>query len=329
MDLSEKDTREGIIDPQLRDVSWKEEYIKREVNSVKSDFKTKRYEIHKNTKEKEEGRFIDYILLDSDKSVLAIIEAKRFSADAEKGSIQATTYQKDIESQTGEVVPIFLTNGKKWFLKEKGLPIREISGPFSQSDLHRRMRLSKEKQKLSDIEINPKIVDRSKNIEIVRQILDHIEKGNRKALINMATGTGKTRVSMAIIEALIRARFIQNVLFVVDRISLGRQANDAFDATLREDPRILLNEADEFDLNKRIYVSTVQTLKSKSPQGGFKLQKFSPGFFDIIIFDEAHRSYYDSEKLLFKYFDATGCKNALPPGFNTRMISLKTPSYSS
>ncbi|MBI2047202.1 DEAD/DEAH box helicase family protein, partial [Candidatus Pacearchaeota archaeon] len=198
-DLSEKETREKIIDPWLTgDAGWKEEYIKREVNSVKSDFKIKRYEI-KRGEGKEEGRFIDYVLLDEHKNPLAIIEAKRFSLDAEKGSIQATTYQKDIESQISFTVPIFLTNGQKWFFKEKGYPTREISGPFSQKDLQRRTQLAKERQKLSNIGINPKIVDRSRNVEAVKQILDHLEKGNRKALINMATGTGKTRVSMAII----------------------------------------------------------------------------------------------------------------------------------
>ncbi len=304
MDLSEKETREKIIDPYLEDAGWKEPYIKREVNCVKSNFKTRKYEIHSSKNQKEEGRFIDYVLLDSDSSILAIIEAKRFSLDAEKGSIQATTYQKDIESQTEEVVPIFLTNGRDWHIKEKGLPMRKISGPFSQSDLHRRMRLSKERQRLSGIEINTKIVDRSKNVEIVKQVLDHIEKGNKKALINMATGTGKTRVAMALIEVLIKARYIQNILFVVDRIALGRNAFQAFEAYLREEPRTLLNEFRDFEMNKRVYVSTVQTLKSKNPEGGFKLQKFSPGFFDLIIFDEAHRSYYDPERLLFKYFDA-------------------------
>ncbi len=304
MNLSEKETREKIIDPQLTDdAEWKEEYIKREVNSVKSDFKIKNYEL-KRGEGKEEGRFIDYLLLDEHKSPLAIIEAKRFSIDAEKGTIQATTYQKDIESQIGFAVPIFLTNGQKWFFKERGYPTREISGPFSQKDLQRRTELSKEKKKLSNIGINTKIVNRSRNIEIVKQILDHLEKGNRKALINMATGTGKTRVAMAIIDALIRSRYITNVLFVVDRISLGQQAYRAFDDCLRNEPKTLLNEFHDFEMDKRIYVSTVQTLKSKKRGGGFKLQDFSPSFFDLIIFDEAHRSYYDQEKLLFKYFDA-------------------------
>ena len=304
MDLSEKETREKIIDPWLiEDAGWKEEYIKREVNSIKSKFKVGNYETKK-TEGKEEGRFIDYVLLDEHKKPLAIIEAKRFSLDAEKGSIQATTYQKDIESQINFAVSIFLTNGQKWFFKEKGYPTREISGPFSQKDLQRRAQLTKERQKLSNISINPKIVDRSRNVEAVKQILDHLEKGNRKALINMATGTGKTRVSMAIIDTLIRARYIQNVLFVVDRISLGEQAYKAFDNFLRGEPKTLLNESGDFEMDKRMYISTVQTLKSKQKDGGFKLQKFTHGFFDLIIFDEAHRSYYDQEKLLFKYFDA-------------------------
>src|SRR3989344_5247432 len=302
-DLSEKETREKVIDPYLRDSGWREEYIRREVNSVNSGFKIKEYKIRRSDKDNE-GRFIDYVLLDSNKSVLAIIEAKRFSSDAEKGSIQATTYEKDIEAQTEYAVPIFLTNGKKWYFKEKGYPTREVSGPFSQSDLHRRMMLSKGRQKLSNIEISKKIIDRSKNIEIVKQILNHLEKGNRKALINMATGTGKTRVAMAIIEALIKARYIQNVLFVVDRISLGRQADAAFGDFLMGEPKTLLNEEGDFDMHKRIYTSTVQTLMGKNKETAWNFQRFSPGFFDLIIFDEAHRSYYDRQGLVFKYFDA-------------------------
>ncbi|MBL7147752.1 MAG: DEAD/DEAH box helicase family protein [Nanoarchaeota archaeon] len=303
MDLTEKETRENIIDKYLNDTNWKEEYIRREINSIISDFKIKKYEIRRSDKDSE-GRFIDYVLLDENKSILAIIEAKRFSLDAEKGSIQATTYQKDIESQIGYAVPIFLTNGKKWYFKEKGYPTREISGPFSQLDLHKKMMLSKERQKLSNIEISQKIVDRSKNIEIVKQVLNYLEKGNRKVLINMATGTGKTRVAMAIIESLIKARYIQNVLFVVDRISLGRQADSAFGEFLMGEPKTLLNEEGDFDMHKRMYTSTVQTLMGKNKETAWNFQKFSPGFFDLIIFDEAHRSYYDRQGLVFKYFDA-------------------------
>ena len=136
MDLSESETREKIIDPWLKSEGWKDEYLKSEVNSLKSDFKSKKYELREG-EGKEEGRFIDYLLLDQHRTPIALIEAKRFSLDAEKGSIQATTYQKDIESQTGIAIPIFLTNGKKWYIKEKGYPTREVVAwilPFSASN---------------------------------------------------------------------------------------------------------------------------------------------------------------------------------------------------
>jgi type I restriction enzyme R subunit len=303
VDLSEKETRERYIDPILKKEGWKEDYIKREVNSIKSDFKAKQYDFFKGNKE-EVGRFIDYVLTAEDQSPLAIIEAKRFSKDPEVGTIQADTYQKDIESQIGYPVMIFLTNGKKWYIKEKDYPMREVSGPFSQEDLKRRLDLSKTKKDLSQSNVNTKIIDRSKSIEIVKRILAHFNSKNRSALINMATGTGKTRVSMALIEALIKGNYLRRVLFVVDRISLGRLAfGNGFQRFLRSEPSCLLNEQ-EFTKDKRLYVSTVQTLMAKQRDGGFLFEKFGPGFFDLIVYDEAHRSYYDKQNLVMKYFDS-------------------------
>ncbi|MDD4352909.1 MAG: DEAD/DEAH box helicase family protein [Candidatus Nanoarchaeia archaeon] len=300
-DISEAITRKEYIDKELEIQGWNKEYIKEEVNSVKSDFKIKKYEF-KRGEGKEEGRFIDYLLLNENKSPLAIIEAKRFSFDPDKGSIQAVTYQKDIEAQTGYAIPIFLTNGNKWFLKERDYPTREVSGPFSQRDLHRRFELSKNKQDLDKVEVNTKIVDRSKSVEVVKQVMNHLNQGFRKALINMATGTGKTRVAMALIECLIKARHIQNVLLVVDRVSLERQANQkGFGKFLKSEPKQSLSD-DGFSKDARMYTSTVQTLMSK--EGPCYFQNFGPGFFDLIIFDEVHRSYYDKQKLVFDYFDA-------------------------
>jgi len=304
VDLSEKETREQYIDKELYEQGWKDDYIKREINSVKSNFKKRQYKPFNNTIERGVDRFIDYVLTDDKENPIAIIEAKRFSLDPEKGSIQATTYQKDIESDVEYSIPIFLTNGKKWYLKEKGYPIREVAGPFSQEDLKKRIDLMNSRRDLTNLEVREDITNRSKSIQIVKQVLNHFSTGKRSALINMATGTGKTRVSMALIDALVKSRYVHNVLFVVDRISLGRQAyNKGFRKFFEGTPAGLINEQG-FDGTKRFYVSTVQTLMIKQKQGGYKFQKFSPGFFDLIIFDEAHRSYYDKNNYIMKYFDS-------------------------
>ncbi|MBI2971765.1 MAG: DEAD/DEAH box helicase family protein [Candidatus Aenigmarchaeota archaeon] len=301
VDLSEKQTREQYIDSRLEELGWKEQYVKKEVNSKATNFKTKKYVFLKTGYK--DGRFIDFVLTDEHQSPIAIIEAKKFSLDPDKGIIQATTYQKDIESQIGHAVPIFLTNGKKWYIKEKDYPMREISGPFSQEDLQKKFSLSKNRADLSNIEVNTEIVDRSKSIEIIKQILNNFSSGNRSALISMATGTGKTRVAMGIIHALLKARYVQNVLFVVDRISLGRLAfYNGFQKYFSSTPSCLMNEQ-AFSKDKRFYVSTVQTLMAKQRNGERLFQSFSPGFFDLIIYDEAHRSYYDKQNLVMKYFD--------------------------
>lgn len=298
MDLSEKETRESHIDPSLKDAGWKDEYVKREVNSVKSNFKTKQFKFMGDGVERGEDRFIDYLLLSENHVPLAIIEAKRFSLDPEKGTIQATTYQKDIEKQIGYAPVVFLTNGKKWYIKEKGAPMREVAEPLSQRDLQRKISLAQSRKDLSIIEVNTSIVDRSRSLQIVKQILDHFNSGKRSALIAMATGTGKTRVSMGLIYSLIKSGWIQNVLFIVDRRSLGRQAYGDIQEFLSSEPSQLINEQG-FTKDKRLYVSTVQTLSENHT-----FQKFGAGFFDLIIYDEAHRSYYDNNNKIMKYFDA-------------------------
>ena len=209
--MDEKQTREQLIDKQLKTAGWLKKYIKEEVNSVRSKFKTKEYVISKGQND-DSGRFIDYLLLAEDNSPLAIIEAKKFSVSEDKGRAQSRTYLRDIESQTKEKIPIFLTNGNKWLLIDQDGIERHISGPFSQSDLKRRMELHRKRRDPTKINIG-KIVDRPRSILIVKQMMEHIEKGHRSALINMATGTGKTRVAMAMIDVLLRSNVVRNVFF--------------------------------------------------------------------------------------------------------------------
>src|SRR3989344_5196736 len=290
--MNEKQTREQLIDKQLKSVVWLKNYVKEEVNSVKSKFKIKDYVLSQSQGD-DSGRFIDYLLLAEDNSPIALIEAKKFSVSEDKGRAQARTYQKDIENQIGEKIPIFLTNGHKWLLIDQDGIERYVSGPFSQSDLKRRMELYRKRRDPTKISID-RIVDRPRNVLVVKQLMEHLYKGHRSALVSMATGTGKTRVAMSMIDVLLRASMVRNVLFVADRIPLTNQAKSAgfkefFPSEavvdLRDNPKSFPNG---------LYVTTVQTLRGGKNKKYY--ENFSPGFFDLIIFDEAHRSIYDPNR---------------------------------
>ncbi len=298
-------TRKNMIDPVLERVGWKigGSYVKEEVNSIKSKFNDKEFRFVTEGIEKGIDRFIDYLLLAEDRSPLAIIEAKRTSVAIEKGEIQARLYRDDVEKQIKIKIPIFLTNGEKWFYVDDLDRRRQVRLPFSQKDLHRIVSLMQKRTDPTKVKINPLIIDRKRGIEAVKTVLEHLEKGHREALINMATGTGKTRVAMALIEALRKSNYVQKVLFVVDRISLGNQAKEKGFKKYFQDPVCELN-IEGYSDSARLYVSTVQTLMSDiKPRGRF-YEKFGVGAFDLIVFDEAHRSYYDRNNDIFKYFDA-------------------------
>lgn len=298
--ISEHGTRKKYIDPELKKRAWFKKYIKEEVNSVKSDFKNTNFVLFEGTVA-EGDRFIDYVLLAEDNSPLAIIEAKKYSRDPKQGRIQARTYAKDIEKQVGYKIPIFLTNGRIWEYIDQHGGERRVSGPFTQEDLHRKRELFKNERDPSKIKINTKIVDRPKSILNVRRLSEHFAQGYRSALIEMATGTGKTRVAMALIDLLRNANLVRNVLFIVDRVSLADQASEeGFKKFFTEPPWELHRKG--FSDTARFYATTVQTLMGKGKNGMF--ERFSPGFFDLIIFDEAHRSYYDKNNLIHQYFDA-------------------------
>lgn len=300
--LSELLTRKQYIDPQLEKAGWLKKYIKDEVNSVKSDFKNNNLKVVNDGIEKGKDRFIDYLLLDTNNNPLAIIEAKRYSKYPEKGFIQATTYAKDIEKQTGKKITIFLTNGHEWkFVDENGLD-RKVSGVFSQEDLMRRRNSFENEKPLHDLLLPKNIVDRPKSVEIVKKIIEHIDEGHRSALIQMATGTGKTRVAMALIKMLINSGKIRNVLFVADRVALASQAKNKGFKKFFSEPVNDLKETKK-NYTGTLFVSTVQTLIAKNGDQNF-FETFSPAYFDLIVYDEAHRSLYEKGGAVLNYFDA-------------------------
>lgn len=277
--VTEKETR-AFIDKQLTKEGWLKKYIKEEVNSVRTNFKEKEYVLSKGEGD-QSGRFIDYLLLAEDNSPLAFIEAKKFTVSEDKGRAQARTYLDDIVKQTEDPIPYFLTNGNKWLLIDQDGIERQVSKPFSQSDLMRRQELYRNRKDPTKINIE-KIVDRPKNFIMVKKILEHIKDGHRSALISMATGTGKTRVAMAIIDSLMNARIIRNVLFVVDRIALSNLAKEEGFKEYFSEPVIDLRE-DPKSFPDGLYVTTVQTLRygKKDKDDGKKdrhYEKFSSGF---------------------------------------------------
>lgn len=309
MGISEEETRKQKIDVLLAEQGWSvrdPSQVLIEVDTKQSDFAAPRYRLYNDTKDNTtESRYADYLLLDGQGFPLAVVEAKRFSKDALIGKKQAEQYADDITRQTGREVFIFVTNGHEiWLWDRARYPWRQVKGFYSQADLER-LRFQNEHSTPGPIEVNTSIVSRPKSIENVKRVLEHLDQGHRKALVVMATGTGKTRVAMAIIDALMRQNKAHKVLFLADRIALRNQAwNKGFLQFFPNEAKDKIVQG-RFDKTKRLYVSTIQTFQEiyqqKDANGRYLV---SPGEFDLIISDEAHRSIYNKWRDVFTYLDA-------------------------
>jgi len=310
MDLNENQTRKLKIDVLLKEQGWdvdSRSHVIPEVDTKQSDFNACSYKtVEETLKNDLESKYADYLLLDSLNNPLAIIEAKRTSKDPNIGQKQAEQYADDIKRQTGRDVFIFLTNGYEiWFWDRQRYPPRLVNGFYARKDLERLCFQNEQVQPDTPRGVNTDIVDRPKSIENVKRIVEHIQKGHRKALIVMATGTGKTRVAMAIIDALMQENRAHRVLFLADRKALRDQAwNKGFQEFFPQEAKDKILHGN-FNKEKRLYVSTIQTFQEiytqKDKNGQYLI---SPGEFDLIISDEAHRSIYNKWRDVFTYLDA-------------------------
>ncbi len=196
-------------------------------------------------------------------------------------------YVKEIENHQSFRPFGFLANGLEIYFEDVGISSkREILGFFTREDLENLLYLRQNAQPLSSVEINNEIVDRAYQHEAIRRIGEAFTQGKRKALIVMATGTGKTRTTMGLIDVFMRSNQARRVLFVADRDALVEQAKeDGFEKFILQEPCTRLRTYD-LDTTKRLYAVTLQTLSNI-------FEQFSPAFFDLIVFDEVHRSIYN------------------------------------
>lgn len=293
-DISEFQTRKFFIDTRLEDVGWK----------YGVDWKNE-VQVSGVSTPTGEG-FLDYVLFDDDGTPLALVEAKKLSIEAEKGRLQAINYAKAIEKQYGVKIVIFLANGKEIRMFNDGYPERTVSTFFSKDDLRAIKYKQNNKTSLENIEV-PDFCERRYQFLALKSVCERFSGNFRKALVVMATGTGKTRTVMGLIKILTEHNWAKNVLFLADRNILVDQAFKAAKDLLKSysASNISPMKSEKYDLNARLIFSTYQTMigkidEARNDKGG---KIFSPGHFDLIISDESHRSIYNRYRSIFDYFD--------------------------
>lgn len=237
----------------------------------------------------------DYVLCDRNGHSLAVIEAKRYSKNPADAAEQAKAYARHLD-----VPYVFLTNGNEvlfWDWQHEAYP-HPVKTFFKQDDLERRHASLKLRRDILNVPIDLKIAGRDYQQACIQTACKEIKNGRRKLLLEMATGTGKTRTAAALIKRLFEANAITRVLFLVDRIPLAKQTEDAFAEHLPDYPAYVLRAGRRFQDEKRITITTLQSMINLYGD-------YSPGYFDLIISDECHRSIYGQWSGVLKYFDGT------------------------
>jgi len=292
---SEADTRKSYIDVDLKAMGWQ--------------FRINCFEevpVFGMPSDSGDG-FVDYVLNGDNGLPLAVVEAKKTTVDPKVGRHQAKLYADCLEKQYGQRPFIFYTNGyDTWFWDDMNYPERKVYSVFSKEDLQRHMNRREQRIPLNNISINAEITDRHYQKIAIQRICEEFSLSRRKALLVMATGTGKTRTAVSLVDVMTSNAWATNILFLADRVELVKQAKAAFTKHM---PNLsscnLCKRGDDKPTDRAIfstYPTIMNAINEEKTEDGKKL--FTPAHFDLIIIDEAHRSIFKKYRAIFDYFDA-------------------------
>ncbi len=291
-DYSEAETRDYFIDLLLKEAGW-----------PLDQERDREYEVSGMPNREGKG-FVDYVLWGDDGKPLALVEAKRTRRDPRVGQQQAKLYADCLERQFGQRPLIFYSNGyEHWLWDDTRYPPRAVQGFYKQAELELVIQRRSTRRSLTGEPINSAIVERFYQTRGIRRIAESFERDNdRKALLVMATGAGKTRTVIALADLLLRCNWAKRVLFLADRVALVNQAVGAFKAHLADASPV--NLVTDKEAEGRVFVSTYPTMMGLIDESRDGERRFGVGHFDLVIIDEAHRSVFQKYRAIFDYFDA-------------------------
>jgi type I restriction enzyme R subunit len=292
-DYSEARTRVDLLDGMLREAGW-----------PLRETRDREYPVTGMPSQSGNG-FVDYVLWGDDGRPLAVVEAKKTTKSPGIGQQQAKLYADCLETQFGRRPVIIYTNGcEHWLWDDESYPPRAVQGFFKKSELELMIERRTSRKSLAQGVINPAIVERYYQTRAIRRIGEAFEKDHeRKALLVMATGAGKTRTVIALCDLLINCNWVKRVLFLADRTALVTQAVNAFKKHLPASSPVNLLDKKKGETG-RVYVSTYHTMMGLINTTSDDVRPFGVGHFDLIVIDEAHRSVYQKFGAIFTYFDS-------------------------
>ena len=297
LDISEAETRRLYIDLMLKEAGWDVLDTEGAIQPSKACI-----EVEVEGMPNNEGiGYCDYVLFGGNGLPLAVVEAKRTSVSPVKGKHQAELYADCLEKRYGVRPVIYYTNGfETYMIDGLGYPPRRLYAFHTEGDLELLIQKRK-RHNITDFSVKDSITDRHYQKMAIKSVCEHFNSKHRRGLLVMATGTGKTRVSISLVDVLARNGWVKNVLFLADRIPLVSQAHKNFVKLLPHMTTSVLSEDKDPDTTARITFSTYQTMINYIDRDE---KKFSVGRFDLIIIDEAHRSIFGKYTAIINYFDA-------------------------